>query len=212
MVMIGISTADAVRRNLIHFGAQPDDVFVILSGDQLYRMDFSKMVEEHLAHQAEVTVAAKPVSLDEASGLGLLRVGENSRIVDFVEKPKDPEVIQRLVPPELKGTGDGTDRCLASMGIYVFSGASIMDALEGNTTDFGKEIIPSLVSSKIVRCHIFDDYWEDIGTVRAFFEANLQLTNETPEFDFYDEDLPIYNVRFVAHGEINGLQNCRIPR
>ena len=130
-------TADAVRRNLIHFGAQPDDVFVILSGDQLYRMDFSKMVEKHLAHQAEVTVAAKPVSLDEASGLGLLRVGENSRIVDFVEKPKDPEVIQRLVPPELKGTGDGSDRCLASMGIYVFSGASIMDALEGNTTDFG---------------------------------------------------------------------------
>ena len=186
-------TADAVRRNLIHFGAQPDDVFVILSGDQLYRMDFSKMVEEHLAHQAEVTVAAKPVSLDEASGLGLLRVGENSRIVDFVEKPKDPEVIQRLVPPELKGTGDGSDRCLASMGIYVFSGASMMDALKGNATDFGKEIIPSLVNSKNVRCHIFDDYWEDIGTVRAFFEANLQLTNETPEFDFYDEDLPIYN-------------------
>ena len=83
--------ADAVQKKPYSFGAQPDDVFVILSGDQLYRMDFPKMVEEHLAHQAEVTVAAKPVSLDEASGLGLLRVGENSRIVDFVEKPKDPE-------------------------------------------------------------------------------------------------------------------------
>ena len=100
------------------------------------------------------------------------------------KSPKIPRVIQRLVPPELKGTGDGTDRCLASMGIYVFSGASIMDALEGNTTDFGKEIIPSLVSSKIVRCHIFDDYWEDIGTVRAFFEANFAINQRNSRIRF----------------------------
>jgi glucose-1-phosphate adenylyltransferase len=186
-------TADAVRRNMIHFHAKPQDIFVILSGDQLYRMDFSKMVEEHLERGADVTVAAKPVSTSDASGLGLLRVGEGAKIVDFVEKPTDPEVISRLVPPELKASGAEGDRCLASMGIYVFNASAMEDALEGDATDFGKEIIPSLVGKKDIRCHIFDDYWEDIGTVKAFFDANLQLTDEVPAFDFYENDRPIYN-------------------
>lgn len=186
-------TADAVRRNMIHFHAKPQDIFVILSGDQLYRMDFSKMVEEHLERGADVTVAAKPVSTSEASGLGLLRVGEGAKIVDFVEKPTDPEVISRLVPPELKAGGGEGDRCLASMGIYVFNASAMEDALQGDATDFSKEIIPSLVGKKDIRCHIFDDYWEDIGTVKAFFDANLQLTDEVPAFDFYENDRPIYN-------------------
>ena len=186
-------TADAVRRNMIHFHAKPEDVFVILSGDQLYRMDFSKMVEEHLERGADVTVAAKPVPTSEASGLGLLRVGDDSKIVDFVEKPTDPEVIARLVPPELKEGGGEPDRCLASMGIYVFNAPAMEEALRGSATDFGKEIIPSLVGEKDIRCHIFDDYWEDIGTVRAFFDANLQLTDEVPAFDFYEGEHPIYN-------------------
>jgi glucose-1-phosphate adenylyltransferase len=186
-------TADAVRRNMIHFHAKPQDIFVILSGDQLYRMDFSKMVEEHLERGADVTVAAKPVSTSEASGLGLLRVGEGVKIVDFVEKPTDPEVISRLVPPELKASGDEGDRCLASMGIYVFNASAMEEALQGDATDFGKEIIPSLVGKKDIRCHIFDDYWEDIGTVKAFFDANLQLTDEVPAFDFYENERPIYN-------------------
>ena len=185
-------TADAVRRNLIHFHANPEDIFVILSGDQLYRMDFSEMVERHIDCGAEVTVAAKPVPLSEASGLGLLRLGNEKKIIDFVEKPTDPEVISRLVPPELKGHGD-EDRCLASMGIYVFKASAMFDALSGQAKDFGKEIIPSLVNSKDIKCHVFDDYWEDIGTVRSFFEANLQLTDAKPAFDFYDERLPIYN-------------------
>ena len=186
-------TADAVRRNMIHFHAKPEDIFVILSGDQLYRMDFSKMVEEHLERGADVTVAAKPVPTGEASGLGLLRVGQDSKIVDFVEKPTDPEVIARLVPPELKAGGGEPDRCLASMGIYVFNATAMEDALSGDATDFGKEIIPSLVGQKDIRCHIFDDYWEDIGTVKAFFDANLQLTDEVPAFDFYEGERPIYN-------------------
>ena len=186
-------TADAVRRNMIHFHAKPEDIFVILSGDQLYRMDFSKMVEEHLERGADVTVAAKPVPTSEASGLGLLRVGEDSKIVDFVEKPTDTEVIARLVPPELKAGGGEPDRCLASMGIYVFNATAMEDALSGDATDFGKEIIPSLVGQKDIRCHIFDDYWEDIGTVKAFFDANLQLTDEVPAFDFYEGERPIYN-------------------
>ena len=186
-------TADAVRRNMIHFHANPEDIFVILSGDQLYRMDFSKMVEEHLSRGADVTVAAKPVALSEASGLGLLRIGEQSKIVDFVEKPSDPDIIQRLVPPELKAVGNEEDRCLASMGIYVFNAFAMEEALKGNSTDFGKEVIPSLVGQKDIRCHVFDDYWEDIGTVKAFFDANLQLTEEVPAFDFYEGEHPIYN-------------------
>jgi len=186
-------TADAVRRNLIHFGANDEDIFVILSGDQLYRMDFSKMVNEHIERGAEITVAAKPVSTEEASGLGLLRVSEEASIVDFVEKPADPEVISRLVPPELKGDGSNPDRCLASMGIYVFNASAMFGALEGESKDFGKEIIPSLVGKRNLKCHIYDDYWEDIGTVRSFFEANLQLCSENPEFNFYEQKHPIYN-------------------
>ena len=203
-------TADAVRRNLIHFGAQPDDIFVILSGDQLYRMDFSKMVEEHLKRGAEVTVAAKPVPLSEASGLGLLCLGEESKIIDFVEKPSDPEVISRLVPSELKSSGGEEERCLASMGIYVFGGSSMFDALNGDATDFGKEIIPSLVEKKDIRCHVFDNYWEDIGTVRSFFEANLQLTDDLPSFDFYEEGHPIYNYPDLL--PTAKLGNCALNR
>lgn len=186
-------TADAVRRNMIHFHAKPEDVFVILSGDQLYRMDFSKLVKEHLRRGADVTVAAKPVPVTDASGLGLLRLGENATITDFVEKPTDPDVISRLVPPELKAGKGQADRCLASMGIYVFNAPAMEEALRGSATDFGKEIIPSLVGEKDIRCHVFDDYWEDIGTVRAFFDANLQLTDEVPAFDFYEGEHPIYN-------------------
>jgi glucose-1-phosphate adenylyltransferase len=186
-------TADAVRRNLLHFHAEPDDIFVILSGDQLYRMDISKMVDEHIKRGAEVTVAAKPVSVDEASGLGLLSMGDDARITEFVEKPTDPQVISSLVPSGMKSHDGNSDRVLASMGIYVFNATSMFDALQGNAKDFGKEIIPSLVQDKDIRCHIFDDYWEDIGTVKAFFDANLQLTDPVPSFDFYDEDYPIYN-------------------
>lgn len=203
-------TADAVRRNLIHFNADPDDLFLILSGDQLYRMDFSKMVDEHLKRGADVTVAAKPVPLTEASGLGLLRVGEEARIIDFVEKPSDPEVIARLVPPELKAKEGSGDRCLASMGIYVFNARAMFGALEGDSTDFGKEIIPSLVGKKDIRSHVFDGYWEDIGTVRSFFEANLQLTDDVPSFDFYDEHYPIYNYPDIL--PTAKLNQCKLNR
>ena len=186
-------TADAVRRNLIHFHAEEDDIFIILSGDQLFRMDLAKMVEEHLERGADVTVAANPVSISEAPGLGLIRVGDNAVITEFVEKPTDPEVIRRLVPPELAGVDGTEDRCLASMGIYVFGAKELEAALATDSADFGKEIIPGLVGRRDLRCHIFDDYWEDIGTVRAFFDANLQLTDPVPAFDFYDEESPIYN-------------------
>ena len=109
--MIGIRELQMRFEEIYSFSCQPEDIFVILSGDQLYRMDFSKMVEEHLERGADVTVAAKPVPISEASGLGLLRIGADAKIVDFVEKPTDPEVIARLVPPELKAGGSEGDRC-----------------------------------------------------------------------------------------------------
>ena len=186
-------TADAVRRNILHFHSDPDDIFVILSGDQLYRMDLSKMVDEHIERGAEVTVAAKPVSVNEASGLGLLSLGADSKISEFVEKPTDPNIISNLVPQEMKSKDGSNDQVLASMGIYVFNAGTMLEALKGDAKDFGKEIIPSLVEDRDIRCHIFDDYWEDIGTVKAFFDANLQLTDPVPLFDFYDENYPIYN-------------------
>ena len=183
-----------VRRNLIHFHAHPEDVFVILSGDQLYRMDLSLMVEDHISCGAEVTVAAKPIPLSEANGLGLLRIGEQKQIIDFVEKPNDPEIISRLVPPELKASTEGDeDRCLASMGIMFLKHLPCSRHSREMLLISVREMIPSLVDSKILKCHVFDDYWEDIGTVRSFFEANLQLTEDKPLFDFYDEKLPIYN-------------------
>lgn len=203
-------TADAVRRNIMHFHAKPDDIFVILSGDQLYRMDFSKMVNEHLDRGAEVTVAAKPVPTEEASSLGLLSIGEDAKITEFVEKPTDPQIISGLVPDELKSSDGQSDRVLASMGIYVFNASSMFDALEGDAKDFGKEIIPSLVQDKDIRCHVFDDYWEDIGTVKAFFDANLQLTEPVPSFNFYDEDHPIYNYPDIL--PTAKLTHCEIDR
>ncbi len=203
-------TADAVRRNWMHFGAKKGDFFVILSGDQLYRMDLARMVEEHQERGADVTVAAKPVPVCEASGLGLLRLGENAAVTEFVEKPTEPEVIARLVPPELKGDGAAEDRCLASMGIYVFGAEQLEEALGGEDADFGKEVIPGLVGRKELRCHVFDDYWEDIGTVRAFFDANLQLTDPVPSFNFYDEERPIYNYPDVL--PTAKVTNCRMDR
>jgi len=167
---------------------KPDDIFVILSGDQLYRMDFSKMVMSMLREEQKLLLQLNQYLLMRHQGLGLLSIGEDAQITDFVEKPTDPEVISSLVPSELKSKDGNLDRVLASMGIYVFNASSMFDALQGDSKDFGKEIIPSLGKDKDIRCHIFDDYWEDIGTVRAFFDANLQLTEPVPSFDFYDED------------------------
>ena len=176
MVMIGIKGQRMLSAEILYISVHRMKIF--LSSCQEINFTgwiFPKMVDEHLQRGAEITVAAKPVPTNEASGLGLLRVNEEFGIVDFVEKPTDREVISRLVPPELKGNGESPDRCLASMGIYVFNASAMFDALEGNTRDFGKEVIPSLVGKKDLRCHVYDDYWEDIGTVRSFFEGKSSI-------------------------------------
>lgn len=204
-------TADAVRRNLVHYRAFSHDFVLILSGDQLYRMDYMKLIEEHIANGADVTIAGIPFPASKVEGLGLMRVGDDLAVNGFVEKPKDPEIIQGLalsdsIEARLK-TKSEEKRCLASMGIYVFNRSVLAEALDNSMTDFGKEVIPSLLGKKRIFSHIFEGYWEDIGTVAAFFEANLHLAHPLPPFNFFDERAPIYtSARFLPASKINKCQ------
>lgn len=201
-------TADAVRQNVHHFTALDYDHVIILSGDQLYRMDYGEILKEHIESEADVTVAAIPFPSDSVEGLGLMRVSDFLEITEFVEKPTDPEVIRSLELPEsleetLK-TKSEKKRCLASMGIYVFNRETMIEALNNEMTDFGKEVIPSLLGASRLHAHIFEGYWEDIGTVKAFFEANLQLADPMPQFNFFSRGRPIYTrARYLPASKIN---------
>lgn len=200
-------TADAVRRNLVHFHRHRHDYVLILSGDQLYRMDFSEIVDQHVATGADVTMAAIPFPVSKVEGLGLMRVNDDLTVSEFVEKPKDPAIINGLtISPVLeKKLAPSTEKlCLASMGIYVFSRKVLRDALDNNMKDFGKEVIPALLGKSKLYSYIFQGYWEDIGTVRAFFEANLALAQPLPPFNFFDRSAPIYtHPRYLPASKIN---------
>jgi len=205
-------TADAVRRNLQHFRSFPHDLVLILSGDQLYKMDFHNILEQHVATNADVTIAAIPFPVSKVEGLGLMRVNDDLSIAQFVEKPKDPAVVNSLtLSPALEArlqTPKTEKQCLASMGIYVFNRSALADALDNKMTDFGKEIIPGLLGKKKLFAHIFEGYWEDIGTVRAFFDANLALAQPLPPFNFFDPSAPIYTKdNYLPASKIN---NCTI--
>lgn len=208
-------TADAVRQNMHHFhGGGDDDLYIILSGDQLFRMDLEDVVREHDKSGASVTITAKPLGLDEAEGLGLMRINDDLEITEFVEKPTDPEVIKGLsvgdsVKNKMNDPGD-KDYCLASMGIYVFNAKTLIEALDSDATDFGKEIIPGLLGNEKMHSYVFDEYWEDIGTVKAFFECNVRLTDPVPPFNFFNEESKIYtHARFLPASKIN---SCKIDR
>ena len=203
-------TADAVRQNMHHFGVEgEEDLCIILSGDQLFRMNLEDFVQEHIENNADISIAAKPLPLDKAEGLGLMRVNEALEINEFVEKPTDPKVIAGLavgsgVKSKMKDPDSG-DYCLASMGIYVFNARVLSEALDSEMKDFGKEVIPSLLGKKKLHSYVFDDYWEDIGTVKAFFECNLQLTDIKPTFNFYNETQRIYTrARYLPAVKVNG--------
>ncbi len=200
-------TADAVRRNLEHFNAHAHDYVLILSGDQLYRMDCQKIIDQHVATGADVTIAAIPFPVSKVEGLGLMRVNDDLSVSEFVEKPKDPAVINSLtISPALEAKLEpcSEKRCLASMGIYVFSRKVLQQALANDMKDFGKEVIPALLGKAKLFSHIFEGYWEDIGTVRAFFEANLALTHPLPPFNFFDRSAPIYtHARYLPASKIN---------
>ncbi len=201
-------TADAVRQNIHHFTSSDYDYVIILSGDQLYRMDYDKIIAEHIKNEAEVTVAAIPFPAESCGGLGLMRVSESLEITEFVEKPTDPKVIEGLkIPENIAGTlktSNAKQCCLASMGIYVFNRRTMIDALDNSMTDFGKEVIPSLLGSSKLKASIFEGYWEDIGTVKAFFDANLQLADPMPQFNFFSRGRPIFTrARYLPASKIN---------
>jgi glucose-1-phosphate adenylyltransferase len=206
-------TADAVRKNRVHFRNHDWDYLLILSGDQLYRMDFSKILEIHEAKKADITIATIPVPRKEASSLGIMQTDATRRITRFVEKPQDPAVQDslRLDPAwysELQIENPPSDELfLASMGIYVFNRDVIFKLLENTLTDFGKHIIPQAINDLRVFAHVYQGYWEDIGTIRAFFEANLDVTSELPRFNFFDMNAPIFSrPRFLPGSKINGAQ------
>ena len=202
-------TADAVRQNMSYFLDRPYKHFLILSGDQLYRMDFRKMLSEHHASGADLTIATTPVSREPARAFGLMHTDESSRITRFVEKPGDnDEALDALTMPPglLESVGIPTDeeRFQASMGIYLFNRQVMEDALNNDLQDFGGDIIPSIIENKKVYSHIFQGFWEDIGTIRSFYESNLECTKIVPAFNFFDPHNPIYTrARLLPASKIN---------
>ncbi len=192
-------TADAVRKFQCLFQEWDVDEYLILSGDQLYRMDYSLFVEHHRKSGADLTVAALPVDAEQAEAFGLMRTDEQGQIREFREKPKGESLKEMAVDTSRFGLSPESAKekpYLASMGIYVFSRETLFDLLHQNPThkDFGKEVIPeALERGDKLKSYVFDAYWEDIGTIGAFYEANLALTEQpTPPFSFYDEKFPIY--------------------
>jgi len=204
-------TADAVRKNLIHFLNHDFDYLLILSGDQLYRMDFGRVIAQHAETGADITVATIPVTRRESETLGIMEINEERRITRFVEKPKDPAVQDSLrLPREWYARleiQDGEELFLASMGIYVFNRDMLRQLVDNTLADFGKHIIPNAIQSQRVFSYVFQGYWEDIGSIRSFFEANLDVTSELPRFNFFDMGSPIFSrPRFLPGSKINSAQ------
>jgi glucose-1-phosphate adenylyltransferase len=204
-------TADAVRQNLRYLLERPYEHYLILSGDQLYRMDYSHLLQAHLQSGADITLGTTPVDRQAASGFGIMQSDAKRRIFRFEEKPKDSKLLDELrIPPDLLkelGHPVDTDLYQGSMGIYVFNRQVLIDVLGNNHDDFGKHIIPASLQEYKVFAYIFQGYWEDIGTVRAFYEANLALTDTVPNYNFFDHLNPIYTYpRFLPASKINGAQ------
>jgi glucose-1-phosphate adenylyltransferase len=202
-------TADAVRRNLRDFLQRPYDYFIILSGDQLYRMDYRDVIRQHIEKKSQITIATIPVSREAAPHFGIMHTDADRRIIRFEEKPKEAAVLDELKipPPLLESLGKDASEELyqASMGIYVFNRETLIEALDNDLVDFGKHIIPASIRNLAVHAYIFQGYWEDIGTIRAFFDANLNLTNPNPDYTFFDSTCPVYtHARFLPASKING--------
>ena len=197
-------TADAVRQCMKHVAPERWNDLAILGGDMLYRMDFREMMRVHRDSKADATVAIKAVPAEQTSGFGIMKTASDGRIVHFEEKPKR----ERL--PDLISPVPGRDPAyLASMGIYIFTRRALIEALSNEKhIDFGRHIIPAMLSRMRVQSYVFDGYWEDVGTLRSFYEANMALTKPHPEFSFYDASNPIFtHPRFLAPTK---MQNCRV--
>jgi glucose-1-phosphate adenylyltransferase len=191
-------TADAVRKNLVHLEEDWIKHVLILSGDQLYRMDFREMMQTHIDSGAAATIAGIPVSRQDASALGIMQVDDSGQVRGFVEKPQTEEELAsvRMDPSWIDARGiesKGRD-FLASMGLYIFDKSVMVDLLRDNDfEDFGKEVFPHAINTHKVQVHLFDGYWEDIGTIRAFYEANLKLAGKEPPFDIRNRESRIYS-------------------
>jgi glucose-1-phosphate adenylyltransferase len=206
-------TSDAVRQNLVHLANYPHRFVLILSGDQLYRMNYRAIVQRHLATEAEVTVATLPVVPAAAAAFGIMQVGRDGRITRFVEKPTEPALVASLAT-DWSAFGEipaaGADALLGSMGIYLFDRTVLEDALRGNEVDFGKHLIPKLIGTRRVFAHMHQGYWEDIGTIRSFYEANLDLCEPVPQFNFYDATSPVFtHARYLPPTK---AVRCRMER
>ena len=202
-------TADAVRQNMRYFLERPYDYYLILSGDQLYRMDFRALLHQHIRLGADITLATKPVARHQVFEFGIMQSGVDRRITGFIEKPSGKAGVQEMkMSRELVqaiGSDEDDELFQASMGIYVFNRKVLIESLENQLEDFGKHIIPASIKDRHVSAFIFKGYWEDIGTVRAFYEANLDLTDLVPEYSFFEPDSPIYtHPRFLPGSKING--------
>ena len=202
-------TADAVRRNMRDFLQRPYDYFIILSGDQLYRMDYRDLIRQHIEKKSDITLATIPVSRAAAPDFGIMHTDPERRIIRFEEKPKDPAILDGLKIPDALldelGKEPSEELYQASMGIYIFNRDTLIHALDNDLVDFGKHVIPSSIRSLAVHAYIFQGYWEDIGTIRAFFDANLKLTDPVPEYSFFDSTAPVYtHARFLPASKING--------
>lgn len=211
-------TADAVRKQLFQIRASHAEYVLILAGDHLYRMDYGPMAEFHWQRQADITVAVQPVKREDATRFGLLKRGPDGRITDFVEKPTDPAVQAKFI-----SRPDEQRPFLGSMGIYLFNTRALIDLLHDNPTldDFGSDIIPHAIKNLNVCGFDFDGYWRDIGTIRAFYETNLDLASANPPFDFYDTEHPIYShPRFLPGSAVEDsvlkdvlmAEGCRIQK
>ena len=191
-------TADAVRKQLRYVQQPNVDYVLVVSGDQLYRMDFAAMLRTHQEAGADATISAVPVAREAAKSFGIMRADNTGRITGFLEKPDTEDEMQlvRTDPAWIDAQGitsRGRD-CLASMGIYLFNAQTLIELLQkSDYEDFGKEVFPMSIRARRVQVHLFDGYWEDIGTIRAFYEANLALAGEKPPFEFFTQGVPIYS-------------------
>jgi glucose-1-phosphate adenylyltransferase len=200
-------TADAVRQSLRHIQQHESEYVLILSGDQLYQMDFQAMIDKHKSSGAQISIATIPVGDREAPEFGIMKVDENGMIASFIEKPK-----KEMLPDWVSDTGDEMKaqgrNYLASMGIYIFDRKLLFDLLleeYENSTDFGKEIMPNSIEKYKVASYQYDGYWTDIGNIYSFFEANLALTNDIPPFNLYDKTQTIYTrARMLPPAKISG--------
>jgi glucose-1-phosphate adenylyltransferase len=206
-------TADAVRQNMSYIERENPEEVLILSGDQLYRMDFRHLIETHRGHKADVTIAAIPVAEKDTAGFGLLSMDTHSRVTGFVEKPKTPEERQPFFTSaewiERRRIACNGRHYLANMGIYLFRTEVLYEVLTARplATDFGKEVFPRNYKTKHVCAHLFDGFWEDLGTIRSYHEASLALAGPNPPFDFFSPEGVIYTrMRNLPASRFNGVK------